>query len=214
MVQFQSAIFLITSTIVVKVAHSTDILLESFSNPQHTWVQMNDPVMGGKSTGSFYLDNNAGVMDGNVAIVPFLQGPGFVKAETDVPGDTPWPDISTCTGMKLTVRSQTEYDGYRISFGKNKPPGSFPFIYGYKADFFPPVSSTEFGDVEIPFTDFSYDWDPATGDQITTCYENSSNCPDDATLKDLYSIAVWGEGVVGDVLLEIQSISATGCANV
>ena len=198
-----------------EVAHSTDILLESFSNPQHTWVQMNDPVMGGKSTGSFNLDNDTGVMNGNVAIVPFLQGPGFIKAETSTRGETtPWPDVSTCTGIGLTVRSQTEYDGYRISFGKNKPPGGFRYIYGYKADFFPPVSSTTFGDVEIPFTDFSYDWDPATGDQITTCSENSSNCPDVGTLKDLVSIGVWGEGVVGDVVLEIQNIYAYGCANV
>merc|ERR1740129_389806 len=110
----------------------------------------------------------------------------------------------------MTVMSSVEYDGYRISFGKNKPPNSFPYSYGYKADFFPSVGS--FSDVEIPFTDFSYDWDPATGDQITTCADNPSNCPDEATLQDLYSIAIWSEGVEGDVHLDIRSISAAGCS--
>ena len=199
---------------IINAVHSTDILLEDFSNPQHSWVQMNDPVMGGKSTGSFYLDNGIGVMNGKVAIVPFLQGPGFIKAETEA-GEA-WPDISSCTSMKLTARGLTDYDGYRISFGKNKPPGGFMFIYGYKADFFLPQVSTssEFVDIVIPFTSFSYDWDPATGDQITTCSEDESNCPDIDTLKDLYSIAIWGEGVKGDVHLEIQSISATGCTDI
>merc|ERR1712232_1148796 len=136
-------------------------------------------------------------------------GPGFIKLET-TPGVSDWPNISKCSKLKLTVKSSTDYDGYRVSFGKNKPPNSFLFVYGYKADFNPTVGS--FGDVEIPFTDFSYDWDPATGDQITTCSDNPNNCPDEETLKDLYSIAFWGEGVLGEVHLEIKSISAIGCA--
>merc|ERR1712176_1116194 len=154
------------------------------------------------------ITENKGIMEGYVAIVPFLQGPGFIQAET-TPYDAPWPDISSCTSLKLNVMSGTDYDGYRVSFGKNKPPDAFPFIYGYKADMFPPAG--EAVEIVIPFNDFSYDWDPATGNQITTCEQDSSNCPDEATLKDLYSIAIWGEGVAGPVYLEIQSIYATGC---
>jgi len=196
----------------VTVANCAEIMLETFSNPKHAWVQKNDPVMGGKSTGTFTIENDVGIMDGYVAIIPFLLiFPGFIKVET-TEEDAPWPDVSTCTHLKMNVMSSNDYSGYRVSFGKNKPPNSFVHVSGYKADFFPPVG--EFGDVEIPFTDFSYDWNAATGNQITTCYENPDNCPDEATLKDLYEISIWGEGVKGDVHLEVRSISATGCAEV
>eukprot|EP00957_Ditylum_brightwellii_P099224 7557470-Ditylum_brightwellii.AAC.2 len=37
-------------------------------------------------------------------------------------------------------------------------------------------------------------------------------CPDEATLKDMHTIAIWGEGVAGCVHLRIKSISAIGCS--
>jgi len=186
-----------------------DILLESFEIPTHEWIQMNDPVMGGKSTGSFSVENNVGIMDGHVANVPFLNAPGFIKAETSTNGAGEWPDISSCRSLKFNLMTSKNYTGYRVSFGKNKPPDSFPYIYGYKADIQVPLNSFE--DVEIDFNDFSYDWDPKTGDQITTCAQNPSNCPNRETLQNLYSIAVWAEGVEGDANLEIRSIHASGC---
>merc|ERR1711862_588662 len=82
---------------------------------------------------------------------------------------------------------------------------------GHKADFdAPPVG--EFGDVVIPFNMFSVEWDEATGDQIVTCAEDPSVCPDVDTLRNMETIAIWGEGVGGEINLHVKSISAVGCS--
>eukprot|EP00536_Pseudo-nitzschia_multiseries_P015361 jgi/Psemu1/327873/estExt_fgenesh1_pg.C_8680004 len=179
------------------------IMLEDFAAPRHTWEEMNDPVMGGKSTGSFVVDTDQklGVFHGSVEIVSFLRAPGFIKAETAA-GES-WPDVSACEGLQLIARSSTpDYRGFRLSFGHKRPPHSFPYIYGFKTDVHL---------VKLPFDSFTDKWDAGTGDAIVTCKENKEYCPDAASLKDLYSIAVWGEGVEGEVDLQIQSISAYGC---
>ena len=41
--------------------------------------------------------------------------------------------------------------------------------------------------------------------------EDASLCPDDATLADMGQLAIWAEGVNGDVHLEIDQIWAAGC---
>merc|ERR1712070_728076 len=66
---------------------------------------LNDPVMGGKSSGTWSLSDGAGVLDGEVVNVPSLSAPGFVKAAAD--GN--FPDASSAFGgnLVLTVRSST-----------------------------------------------------------------------------------------------------------
>lgn len=192
------------------------IMLEDFSGPKHKWVEMNDPVMGGKSTGDFAVDEteHAGVFHGSVEIVSFLNAPGFIKAET-TKGES-WPDVSSCEGFQLTVRSETPgYEGFRVSFGSKKPPDAFPYTYGFKADLKlkrDDDTTTTFQSYKIPFDEFTDKWDAGTGDAVVTCSENKEFCPDEASKKDLYSIAVWGEGVEGEVDLRIQSIAAYGCS--
>jgi hypothetical protein len=191
------------------------IVLEDFAGSQRKWKETNDPVMGGKSTGTFVVNekHHYGVLHGRVEIVPFLNAPGFIKAETTAPTSHKWPDVSTCEGLQLVALSDTpSYRGFRISFGKTRPPGAFPYTYGYKADF----SVTDDEDVTIvrlPFESFTDNWDAGTGNAKVTCQENKDYCPDAATKKDLYSIAIWGEGVEGDVDLQIGSIAAYGCKN-
>merc|ERR1712032_717660 len=82
---------------------------------------------------------------------------------------------------------------------------------GFKADFDVP-SVGEFGDVIIPFDMFSVEWDEATGDQIITCAEDPTVCPDLKTLKNMETMAIWGEGVGGELNLYVKSISAVGCS--
>jgi hypothetical protein len=192
-------------------AGSSNIMIEDFSSPAHSWKAKNDPVMGGKSSGTVSVYGGVGIFDGEVVDVPFLQAPGFITMETN--GGS-YPDVSSCTSLKLTLRATEEYSGYRISFGIVHVPGG-RFAFGYKANFNPPViksDGAEYGDVIIPFTDFSDKWDDATGDQIVTCEENAKYCPTAKSLKNLKTISIWGEGVVGKVHLEIQSISADGCS--
>lgn len=185
---------------------NSSIMIEDFSSASHSWRAKNDPVMGGKSTGSVSIDGGVGVFDGKVVDVPFLQAPGFITMETN--GGS-YPDVSSCTSLKMTLRASEEYSGYRVSFGNVHVPGG-RFAFGYKADFIPPVGD-DFGEVVIPFTDFSAKWDDATGDQIATCHDEPKYCPTVKSLKNLKTMSIWGEGVAGKIHLEIQSISAEGC---
>jgi hypothetical protein len=195
-----------TPLVATGVSTGSKIVLETFARPVHTWTQMNDPVMGGKSTGTFTIAGGVGVFNGSVVDVPFLQAPGFIKVSSS--DSVPYPDVSSCSALELTVVSSTAYAGYRVSFGTVKGPSGF-FSYGYKAHFMAPLGSV--GSVVIPFTNFSDDWDDATGNIKVSCAANSAYCPDAATLKNMKTISVWGEGVAGDVHLEISEIAATGC---
>ena len=185
---------------------TTEITLEDFANPTHSWHAMNDPVMGGKSHSKVSIQDGFGTFDGEVVDVPFLHAPGFITMR----GKGDYPDVSSCQSIKLTTRAAVPYAGYRISFGKKHVPGN-RYAYGYKANFDPQVGN-EMGEVEIPFHDFTVRWDDATGDAITTCEENESFCPDVKTLQNMKTISIWGEGVAGKVQLEIESIKATNCS--
>ena len=128
--------------------------------------------MGGKSTGTFHVDESSGtgVFEGKVVNVPFLDAPGFIQVRTTGEG-SPFPDISTCTALELELKSNVEYTGYRVSFGTAHAPGGKFFARGYKATI-EDVPMQEFGSVVIPLNQFTDFWDDATGDPIHTCQEN------------------------------------------
>jgi uncharacterized surface protein with fasciclin (FAS1) repeats len=195
----------------LSTAAAKDIALATFDGAKETtltWTQKNDPVMGGQSVGTFTVQDDMGVFDGTCKIVPSLGAPGFIKAETS---KTTLPDVSSCTGLALTVKSSNDYDGFRFSFGtKRSDCGKF-FATGHKANFKAPKG--EFSAVQIPFTEFTDCWDDGTGDAIKTCAEDAKYCPDAGTLSNMEKMSVWAEGKEGDVHLEIQSVVATGCAD-
>jgi hypothetical protein len=153
------------------------IVLEDFSRPNHVWQEMNDPVMGGKSTGTFIIDADGGGVgvgiakfQGEVVNVPFLQAPGFIQSRTT--DDVVFPDISSCQAIQIICKSNSKYNGYRISFGNAHAPHGKFFAYGYKADLKVPPPSQQrghedpFDTVTIPITSFTDYWDDATGDPI------------------------------------------------
>jgi len=188
-------------------------IIESFDNPTHIWTSLNDPVMGGESTSTVEVQSDEGVaiFDGEVVDVPFLHAPGFIQMLTRGGAGTTYPDVSTCSALQMNLMATEEYKGYRVSFGTvHLREGHHAF--GYKANFDAPIG--EFDNVVIPFHEFSSKWDDATGDQIVTCQDGPQYCPDEATLKDMHTIAIWGEGVAGCVHLRIKSISAIGCSEV
>merc|ERR1712178_571751 len=157
-----------------------------------SWRQQNDPVMGGKATGTFTVDAGFGTMEGTCAIVPSLNAPGFIKASAS--GD--FGDVSACTGIELDVRSTSNpdpYTGYRFAFGNDASACGKFFARGYKADFSAP-SGDAFGIVQIPFNKFTDCWSDATGEAITTCEADSSKCPKASRLADLQTVAIWAEG--------------------
>lgn len=203
-----------------------EILLESFEHAadaskmlQHKWKEMNDPVMGGKSTGTFeVLSSGFAVFRGQVVDVPYLHdAPGFIQVRTV--DHHMFPDVSSCRAFQLTIRSlTTNYTGYRFSFGRAHPPHGKLFAYGYKTTL-PPIRTATvshqncFFNMTLPFDEFSDYWDDATGDAIVTCHQDSQYCPTRQALQNLQTMALWGEGVAGPVHLEIRSIRAVGCAS-
>eukprot|EP00931_Biecheleriopsis_adriatica_P067010 TRINITY_DN41215_c0_g1_i1.p1 TRINITY_DN41215_c0_g1~~TRINITY_DN41215_c0_g1_i1.p1 ORF type:complete len:243 (-),score=50.51 TRINITY_DN41215_c0_g1_i1:55-714(-) len=206
---------LVASSLLLAVAAADDIVLATFDGAKatsHTWRQMNDPVMGGKSTGTFQVVNGLGIFEGEVVDVPFLKAPGFIKASvTDMrPFSAIFPDISSCDSLALTVKSASDYKGFRFSIGNGHAPGGKFFAFGYKANF-DPSPAGEFTIVSIPLTDFTDYWDDATGEAIKTCHDDKIYCPDAKTLHDMRTMSVWAEGVAGKIHLEIKSVAATGC---
>ena len=90
-----------TACVSCGVAAASDIVLATFDGAPlttHTWEQMNDPVMGGQSVGTFSVVDDLGIFDGQVVDVPFLAAPGFIKVDVvDKTSGRIFPDISSCS---------------------------------------------------------------------------------------------------------------------
>jgi hypothetical protein len=141
----------------------------------HKFVELNDPVMGGRSVGTWTVGASHGTFNGSVVDVPSLSAPGFIKAAAD----GKYPDASAALdgALVLTVRSTTpSYAGFRVSFAsRTMSPdyacaggGSIPLSRGcFKAPFAVPAGA-DFVDVPIPFAAFSDLWSPSTGNQTKT----------------------------------------------
>merc|ERR1719436_1179183 len=185
------------------------------------FVELNDPVMGGKSTGTWSLGNGFGILDGQVVNVPSLKAPGFIKAAAD----GKFPDISEFIdgSLVLSVRTSTpEYKGYRVTFVSGATStsfacaggGSLPFSRGcYKQKFTVPAG-TDFVEVKLPFNTFSDKWSSATGEHTEECKNNSDVCPTASKLSKIQRIEFWGEGSAGKLHLEIKSVSAEKASGV
>mmetsp|Transcript_1671 Transcript_1671/g.1886 ORF Transcript_1671/g.1886 Transcript_1671/m.1886 type:complete len:301 (+) Transcript_1671:2-904(+) len=182
---------------------------------------MNDPVMGGQSTSTVTIDHGMASFDGSCKIVPFLKAPGFITMTTGVhlrPDGSSgsdstvahFPDVSRCQGLILKLRTRVEYEGYYVSFGTDKRPGGH-HAQGYKTHLDHIPYGMKFGDVMLSFSDFSLAWDEGTGRTKTTCHDDPTVCPSVATLRNMQTLSFWGEGIEGDVALDIRTIVAFGC---
>jgi len=206
-------IFLVI-TALFDVEGKKTVRIESFekgASTVHSWFELNDPVMGGLSTGTFTVrpEDGIGVLDGEVRDVPKLAAPGFIAMGTR--GGF-YPDISSCDAFRLKVRSTTSYTGYRVSFGVAPPPNNAEsYSRGYKGLFDVFVVNGDFSDIFIPFHEFSNYWDLETGDAIVSCSQNEIYCPDKSTLENIHRFEIMAQGVLGEVHLEVKSIEALNC---
>jgi peptide methionine sulfoxide reductase MsrB len=180
------------------------------------FVELNDPVMGGLSTGTWALNATAqaGVFDGEVVDVPSLKAPGFIKAAAD----GSFPDASSAAGGDLVLRVRTttpEYEGFRVAFASGTLSaayacgggGSLPLSRGcFKAKFSVPAGD-EFSEVRIPLRAFSDKWSPATGEQTATCARDEDVCPTPEKLAKIVRVELWAEGALGKAHLEVRSIA-------
>ena len=78
------------------VASYANVPLVSFDGaiPLSKFVQLNDPVMGGRSSGTWSVDavGKFGKFNGTVLDVPSLSAPGFIKACHPHPDPHPNPN--------------------------------------------------------------------------------------------------------------------------
>jgi len=211
------------SAVVAAVAVATELKLVTFDGAEDTtfeFQELNDPVMGGQSTGTWSVNATGmfGTMEGQVVNVPSLAAPGFIKASAE----GTFVDVSSALGgnLILKVRSTTaDYTGFRVSFaaGTVAPSyscaggGSIPFSRGcFKTKFMVPApeDAFDFQEVRIPFTDFSDMWSPATGEHTAECAEDADVCPTAKSLGSIKRFEVWAEGVDGAVRLDLQEVSA------
>merc|ERR1719453_3018754 len=110
------------------------------------WHETNDPVMGGKSTGSFSISGGLLKFKGEVVDVPRLHAPGFIKIESEGGRSNVWEtlfgrgggstntgftDISSCKALMIKAKANHAYDGFRFSFGTKRSTCSF-FSSGFK----------------------------------------------------------------------------------
>lgn len=185
------------------------------------WRETNDPVMGGKSTGTFVTDvqNKIGVFNGTCAIVPSLQAPGFCNAISEK--HQFYPDISSYMAkgtIQLRVRSTTpSFQGFRLALAAKGVPHTSVFGGGsFKAGF--NVTDTDWQIVQIDFTAFSYDWSPytgrcdtkdPTGQQHYCCTPSQVKyCPTVQYMASITDVEIWAEGAEGDFHLEVDWIGA------
>jgi len=203
---------------------AADVTLVDFagdSSTAHTFKELNDPVMGGQSIGTWNVTNGVGVFDGEVKNVPSLKAPGFIKASAD--GKFADCSANIDGSLVLEVRSPTaDYKGFKVAFasGSLSPAYScaggagLPFSGGcFKADFqFPATNATsseDFVDISIPFNKFSDHWSSASGEPTKTCAEDKKACPTADKLKKIQRIELWAEGVDGKIHLEAKSIKCS-----
>merc|ERR1719436_59589 len=210
-------------------ALAAELKLATFDGAKETmasWRALNDPAMGGVSTSMFKTTaNKTGFFNGTCAIVSFLKLPGFAKIQ----GSAKYADITGYDNIALRVKSSTpDYQGFKVAFAA--PGISNTSIYGgasYKAGF--KLTGVDWQLVEVPFTQFSYDWsgytgrcdtkDPdswfAKGKQHYCCSKSGLQpskpevCVDNKFLSKINSIELWAEGIKGDFNIEIDWIGAT-----
>lgn len=210
----------------VSAAAAGSVGLVTFDGTKATtfsFTELNDPVMGGKSTGTWSVDadNSYGIFDGEVVDVPSLSAPGFIKAAAT----GSFPDASSAAdgAFVLKVRTTTpEYQGFRFSFASGATStsyacaggGSLPFSRGcFKSkQFNVTADGDDFEEISLPVSSFSDLWSPSTGEQTTTCADDESACPTSDKLKKIQRVEIWAEGALGKVHLEIESISVVGAS--
>ena len=168
------------------------------------WADLNDPVMGGRSTSTFTVEDGKGVFDGVCRIVPQLKAPGFCNAEARPSFGQKVPDASAFVegGLEIELVSTGNLTQFKAAFG-NKAEHDFG---SYKADF---VVTAGANTVRIPFTSFSNKWSPSTGEPTVKCTpEDKQVCPTAHSLATIGAIGVWAEGHAGQFHLEITAIRA------
>lgn len=214
--------------IVGATGKDSSVTLVTFDGSKGTsfdFLEDEDPVMGSESWGN-WTNNTAekyGSLSGVVTIVdrPAVSivgaSPGYIKAGAL----GCFPDASSMAGgaFVLEVRSLTSYGTFHFSFASRtrispqyscKGGGHPPFSRGCYKTKFAVAQGSDFIKVRLPLTDFSDEWNPATGETDKTCAQDSSACVTAKHLAAIQTVQFWAEGADGKVHLDIHSVSVEG----
>merc|ERR1712004_853453 len=150
-----------TSTALQASTPGTLVTFDGADDTSFTFKILNDPVMGGQSTGTWTLGDGFGILDGEVVDVPSLSAPGFIKAAAD----GTFPDISAFAdgSLVLTVRTTSpEYAGFRVTVVSGAVSPNFACAAG--------------GSLPLSRGCFNDKWSSATGEHTSECADDSSTC--------------------------------------
>lgn len=195
------------------------VLLATFDGAEgttQTWHELNDPVMGGRSTGTFRVDTDANiaVFNGTARIVPSLSAPGFCNAETYAFADK-FASAAGFDNLFIVARTTVpEYQGFKFSWAAdtlNPQFKSFKSTFNFQKNF-------EWEVINFPLSKFSNDWSAFTGDCSTTdpngqthqCCDSAHPevCPTSSQLADISQLGIWAEGYEGSFRVDIKAIGA------
>lgn len=202
----------------------TLVTFDGAAGSTHKWKELNDPVMGGRSHGTWTQTGGHGVFAGEVAIVPKLHAPGFIEGWVPSGNFADAAPAGADGALVLTVRSSTpSYQGFQVSFaaGPLVVPmyacaaggGYFGSRGCFKAHFtVPPTQPGTWTEVRIPFSAFTDKWSASTGKPTSTCAQDSSCCVTASLLSSIKALGFWGEGVAGNLNLEVQKVVAEPAA--
>ena len=168
-------------------------------------------------------------LKGKCETIPFRNAPGFVslhggqhwswdRNEAKEQAKNAFPDLSRCEGLKLVLKTNVPYAGYHVDIGM---PGRHTHGWGYKSTALA-APTEDFGEIALPFSGFSLNSrhhrqgaqgenGTAVVEDITCSNTNPDACPDIQTLCNMRSLSIIGDGVLGDIDLEVKSIRAFGC---
>merc|ERR1712054_53401 len=111
--QYHAAMFskplLAATALCLALSSGMDVVTFDGSATTYKFVELNDPVMGGKSTGTWDQSNGYGVFDGEVVDVPSLSAPGFIKASAD----GKFADLSSVAGGSLLLKVRSSTPSYK-----------------------------------------------------------------------------------------------------
>ena len=176
------------------------VTFDGSSGTTFDWVAVNDPVMGGQSTGNFSTTAAVGEWQGQVKIVPFLHAPGFCNAQA--PGlsqEAKFADASGSSHISLRARTVGDNELSHFNMILVTKGASKLFKQGqYMANY---TLSSDWQDVSVPLDQFICTW---RAQPVTWCPPLAEQ------LNQITNIGVGTAfpGKAGKFHVEIASISA------
>ena len=156
------------------------------------WLSENDPVMGGRSVGSFEVHRSAGIgrWEGEVKVVPKLQAPGFCSIRTR----HEFPDLSAAQGLLITARHGPEAEVTKIKVSMISSVHNSP----REGDFEAPLQLTSTWATHfVPFVSMVQDWRG----------QKEGGAPTKEQLENIHGLGFLSDGVAGKFLFEIRTIA-------